>query len=150
MQMRQFRDLLVYDSELPVQPTTPLSGSSGAHGHSRGESQPSNNFHNLHQLQMTPSRTSSPQIQALSTEAQSTPDLCPTPNPPLSPAVMGTAQAAFAAKEEGDAVTVSHEDLDGEFNQFDLGLENSSLQERGTCLFDEFLVLDDFATFYLR
>jgi hypothetical protein len=54
------------------------------------------------------------------------------------------------AKDAGDTVTIFHNDLDGESNQFARGLENSLLQERETCGFDEFVALNDFATLYLR
>ncbi|KAJ5679038.1 hypothetical protein N7462_007282 [Penicillium macrosclerotiorum] len=161
-QMRQFRDRLASAPELPVQhlaqpaaPAASISGPSGGHGHSRGQSQPSNNFRNLHLLtqgthlaQMAPSSTSSPRIEALSAETQSTPDFCPTPNTPLSPTAVGTAHSTPPTKEEGDGVMVSHEELDPDFNefsQFALGLGNSSLQDREPFGFDEFVALDDFA-----
>lgn len=89
-------------------------------------------------------------MQALSTENQSTPYFFPTPNPPLSPAVMNMAEVASVAKEAGDTVTIFHEYMDGESNQFALGLGNSLLQEWETCGFDEFVALNDFATLYIR
>ena len=162
IQMRQFRDRLASAPELPVQhiapqpaPAASISGPSGG-GHSRGKSQPSNNVHRLnlltqgtHLAQMVPSGTSSPKVEAFSAETQSTPDFCPTPNTPLSPTAVGTAQADPSFKTEGDGVMVSHEELDPDFNefsQFALGLGNSSLQERDFNGFDEFVALDDFGT----
>ncbi|KAJ5585098.1 uncharacterized protein N7459_004898 [Penicillium hispanicum] len=165
IQMRQFRDRLASAPELPVQqpvapgvPPASISGPSSGHGHghSRGQSQPSNNFHNLHLLtqgthlsQMAPSSHSSPRV--LSAETQSTPDFCPTPNTPLSPTALGTAQAVPTPKQEGDGVMVSHEPLDPDFNefsQFALGLGNSSnpLQEREPFGFDDFVAIDEFGT----
>ncbi|KAJ5157376.1 uncharacterized protein N7482_008476 [Penicillium canariense] len=164
IQMRQFRDRLASAPEMPVQhiappaaPAASISGPSGGLGHSRGQSQPSTNFHNLHLLtqsthlaQMAPSSTSSPRIEALSAETQSTPDFCPTPHTPLSPTALSTAQGVPVVKQEGDGVMVSHEELDpdyNEFSQFALGLGgNSSLQEREPFGFDEFVALDDFGT----
>lgn len=166
MQMRQFRDRLASAPELPVQnaaappaPPASISGpSSHAHGHSRGQSQPSNKFHNLHLLtqstrfsQMAPSRHSSPHIESLSAETKSTPDFCPTPSSPLSPTAIGTTQPGSNVKvdAEGNGVMVSHEGLDPDFNefsQFALGLGNSTLQEREFSGFDDFVALDDYAT----
>lgn len=163
VQMRQFRERLASAPELPVQhaaapsaPAASISGPSSGHGHSRGQSQPSNNLHHLHLLtqgthlsQMAPSSSSSPRIESLSAETRATPDFCPTPNTPLSPTAVGTAHAAPAAKVEGDGVMVSHEELDPDFNefsQFALGLGNSSLQERDLSGFDEFVALDDYAS----
>lgn len=169
IQMRQFRERLASAPELPVQhlapPATPaasISGPSSGHGHSRGHSQPSNNFHNLHLLtqgthlgQVAPSSTSSPKIESLSAETQSTPEFCPTPNTPLSPTALGTAQGESVVKLEGDGgdggdgVMVSHDGLDPDFNefsQFALGLGNTSLPEREPFGFDEFVALDDFGT----
>lgn len=159
VQMRQFRERLASAPELPVQqaatPAAPAASLSG-HGHSRGQSQPSNNIHNLHLLtqgthlsQMVPSSSNSPKIESLSAETQSTPDFCPTPNTPLSPTAVGTTRAAPPVKDEGDGVMVSHEELDPDFNefsQFALGLGNSSLQERDFSGFDEFVALDDYAS----
>lgn len=161
IQMRQFRDRLASAPELPVQHVAPqpapasISGPSGG-GHSRGKSQPSNNIHHLnlltqgtHLAQMVPSGNNSPKVEAFSAETHSTPDFCPTPNTPLSPTAVGTAQADPSFKVEGDGVMVSHEDLDPDFNefsQFALGLGNSSLQERDLNGFDEFVALDDFGT----
>jgi hypothetical protein len=98
---------------------------------------------------MVPSGNSSPKVEAFSAETHSTPDFCPTPNTPLSPTAVGTAQADPSFKVEGDGVMVSHEELDPDFNefsQFALGLGNSSLQERDLNGFDEFVALDDFGT----
>lgn len=166
IQMRQFRDRLASAPELPVQhaaappaPAASISGPSSAHGHSRGQSQPSNNFHNLnvltqgttHLSQMAPSSSHSPKIESLSAETQSTPSFCPTPNTPLSPTAIGTTQTVPAAKVEAndDGLMVSHEELDPDFNefsQFALGLGNSSLPERDFSGFDEFVALDDYAS----
>ena len=167
IQMRQFRERLASTPELPVQhlaqqqvaPAASISGPSGGNGHSRGHSQPSNNIHNLHLLtqgtylaQVAPSSSSSPKIAALSAETQSTPEFCPTPNTPLSPTALGTAQGGAVDKLEGnggDGVMVSHDGLDPDFNefsQFALGLGNTSLPEREPFGFDEFVGLDDFGT----
>lgn len=160
IQMRQFRDRLASAPELPVQqpnapsaPAASISGPSGLHGHSRGQSQPSNNRHNLHLLtqgthlnQMASSSNGSPKMSA---ETQSTPDFCPTPNTPLSPTAIGTAQMVQTTKVEGDGMMVSHGALDpdyNEFSQFALGLGNSSLQERDFSGFDEFVALDEYGT----
>lgn len=166
IQMRQFRERLASAPELPVQhlarhvpPTASISGPSGGYGHSRGHSQPSNNLNNLHLLtqgtylaQVAPSNTSSPKIEALSAETQSTPEFCRTPNTPLSPTALGTAQGGAVVKPEvdgGDGVMVSHDGLDPDFNefsQFALGLGNTSLPEREPFGFDEYVALDDFGT----
>jgi hypothetical protein len=166
IQMRQFRERLASAPELPVQhlaqpiaPAASISGPSGGHGHSRGHSQPSNNIHNLHLLtqgthlaQVAPSNTSSPKVESYSGETQSTPEFCPTPNTPLSPTALGTAQGEAVAKLEGDGgdgVMVSHEELDPDFNefsQFALGLGNTSLPEREPFGFDEFVAMDDYGT----
>lgn len=168
MHMRQFRDRLASAPEMPVQqpvappqPMASVSGPSGGHGHSRGQSQPSKNFHNLHlltqgtpvaqaQAQMAPSSNSSPKVESsLSAETQSTPDFCPTPNTPLSPTAVGTATSVPAAKDEGDGIMVSHDQLDpdyNEFSQFAMGLGNSSnpLQEHESFGLDDFVILDEF------
>lgn len=166
IQMRQFRERLASAPELPVQhlappiaPAASISGPSSSHGHSRGHSQPSNNFHNLHLLtqgthlaQVAPSNTSSPKIESYSAETQSTPEFCPTPNTPLSPTALGTGPGGAVVKlegEGGDGVMVSHEELDpdyNEFSQFALGLGNTSLPEREPFGFEEFVALDDFGT----
>ncbi|KAJ6110217.1 hypothetical protein N7486_002452 [Penicillium sp. IBT 16267x] len=150
MQMRQFRDRLASAPEFPITHTIPQPPASHSHshhptasisgpsGHSRGQSQPRNQFHNLHlltqgthlaQAPMAVSSNSSPKIESLSAETQSTIDFCLTPNTPLSP----RAVAAPPAKNE-EGVMVSHEELDPDFNefsQFALGLDgNSSLQDR--------------------
>ncbi|KAJ6021023.1 hypothetical protein N7540_006527 [Penicillium herquei] len=170
MHMRQFRDRLASAPELPltqiatpsatpaIAPTATASISAPS-GHSRGHSQPSNNFHNLHLLTQSThlaqahmalqSSTSSPKIETFSAETQSTPDFCPTPNTPLSPMAVGQIQPV---KEEGDGVmvSVSHEQLDPDFNefsQFALGLDgNSSLQDREPFGFEDFVTLDEFAS----
>lgn len=170
IQMRQFRERLASAPELPVQqiptpapsapaPAPTVSASiSGPSGHSRGHSQPSNNYHSLQLLtqgthlaaQMAPqSSNGSPRAEALSAETQSTPDFCPTPNTPLSPTAtsFGNRVMAMPGKQE-DGLMVSGEELDPDFNefsQFALGLGNSS-QERETFGFDDFVTLDDFTT----
>lgn len=164
IQMRQFRDRLASAPELPVQQTAPLphpaasiSGPSTSHGHSRGQSQPSNNFHNLHlltqgtQLAHLPSSNTSPtspRIESLSAKTQSTPDFCPTPNTPLSPRAVATAQPVSTAKE-GDGIMVSHDQLDpdyNEFTQFAMGLDHGShsFQDHDTYGIDDFVMLDEF------
>lgn len=168
IQMRQFRDRLASAPEIlplsaaaPPAPAASISGPSTATGHSglghsRGSSQPTNTSHSLHLLtqgthlsQMGPSNTSSPRIESLSAETQSTPDFCPTPNTPLSPSVVGVMPATMSTNKEGETVMVSHEELDpdyNEFSQFALGLGNSSLSEREPFGFDDFVALDDFGT----
>ncbi|KAJ5785536.1 uncharacterized protein N7503_010748 [Penicillium pulvis] len=164
MHMRQFRDRLASAPEFPIthaipqppasHPHHPTASISGPSGHSRGHSQPSNHFHNLHlltqgthlsQTPMAVSSNSSPKIESLTAETQSTVDYCPTPNTPLSP----TAVSAQPVKNE-EGVMVSHEELDPDFNefsQFALGLDgNSSLQDREPFGFEDFVTLDEFAT----
>ncbi|KAJ5760559.1 hypothetical protein N7520_007715 [Penicillium odoratum] len=157
MHMRQFRDRLASAPEFPlthaaVHPPTATASISGPSGHSRGHSQPSNQFHNLHLLtqsthlatSVAPSSNNSPKIESLSAETQSTVDFCPTPSTPLSP----TAVTAQNAKNE-EGVMVSHEELDPDFNefsQFALGLGDSSLQDREPFGFEDFVTLDEFAT----
>ncbi|KAJ5084475.1 hypothetical protein NUU61_009054 [Penicillium alfredii] len=170
MHMRQFRDRLASAPELPLQPSAVSASVSGpsrsqghraSHGHSRGQSQPTNPFHNnlqlltqgTHLAQMPhASRPASPKVEALSAGTKSTPDFCPTPNTPLSPTTAAHAMpvAAPVSKEEGDdGVMVSHEDLDPDFNefsQFALGLGNTSFGDRETFGFDELVTLEDFTT----
>ncbi|KAJ5085424.1 hypothetical protein N7532_010195 [Penicillium argentinense] len=172
LHIRQFRDRLASAPELPMHngmpPVSvpsisgPGTGTGTGHtglGHSRGSSQPSNrhSFHNLHLLtqgthlaQMAPSSTSSPKIESLSAETQSTPDFCPTPNTPLSPTALAAVHTTVPTTKEDDGVMVSHEELDpdyNEFSQFALGLGgNSSLQERESFGFDEFVTIDEFGT----
>ncbi|KAJ5083632.1 hypothetical protein N7456_013059 [Penicillium angulare] len=163
MQTFQFRDRLQSAPEGSgthvTHPVASASISGPSSGHSRGRSQPTNNFHNLHLLTQGThlaqthlagqSSNSSPRIEALSAETQSTPDFCPTPNTPLSPMAMGPTQTV---KQEGEEVMVSvpHQELDPDFNefsQFALGLDgNSSLQDRDAIGFDEFFTIDEFAT----
>ncbi|KAJ5625642.1 hypothetical protein N7510_001951 [Penicillium lagena] len=163
IQMRQFRDRLASAPELPMQQpqqhhlsAPPMVVSeSVSHGHSRGKSQPNNNFRNLHLLTQgtniaaARSRASSPKVESFTAETKSTPDFCPTPNTPLSPTAVATQEPV---KQEGDGIMVSHEELDPDFNefsQFALDLGNSShphLGEREPFGFDEFVALDDFAT----
>ncbi|KAJ5947207.1 hypothetical protein N7466_000222 [Penicillium verhagenii] len=166
MHMRQFRDRLASAPEFPIshhsipQPPQhhqhPTASISGPSGHSRGHSQPTNQFHNLHLLTQsthlahTPmaavSSSSSPKIESLTAETQSTVDFCPTPNTPLSP----TAGATTRLVKNEQGVMVSHEELDPDFNefsQFALGLGgNSSLQDREPFGFEDFVTLDEFAT----
>ncbi|KAF7712058.1 Uncharacterized protein PECH_004716 [Penicillium ucsense] len=176
IQMRQFRDRLASAPELSVQhlaqpsqhpmaPTASISGPSSGHGHghSRGHSQPSNNPRNnlqlltqgTHLAHLTPSNTSSPQVESFSTETQSTPEFCPTPNTPLSPTAMNTLHnGGLVPKMDGDGgegLMVSHEESDPDFNefsQFALGLPtgSGSFSDREPFGFDEFVALDDFGT----
>ncbi|CAI7656887.1 hypothetical protein N7533_002743 [Penicillium manginii] len=160
-QMRQFRDRLASAPELPMHsavaqqaPAASISGPSGL-GHSRGSSHPTNNFHNLqlltqgtHLAHMGLSNTSSPKIEAISADTQSTPDFCPTPNTPLSPTTIGVMPATMPPTKDGETV-FSHEELDpdyNEFSQFALGLGTSSPLEREPFGFDEFVALDEFGT----
>ncbi|OQE15425.1 hypothetical protein PENSTE_c028G02412 [Penicillium steckii] len=166
-QMRQFRDRLASAPELPLHSTAPpapaasISGPSTSTGHSglghsRGSSHPTNNFHNLqlltqgtHLAQMGPSNTSSPKIEALSAETQSTPDFCPTPNTPLSPTTIGVMPTTMSTTKDGETDMVAPElDPDyNEFSQFALGLGgNSSFSDRDAFGFDEFVALDEFGT----
>lgn len=171
-QMHQFRDRLASAPELPLQqhtaPPIPSASISGptvhgpTHGHSRGQSQPSNNFHNLNLLnqtthlshsQIAPSSLSSPKVEALSAGTHSTPDFCPTPNTPLSPTT-ATAHATVlpGGKVNGDGIMVSHEGMDPDFtdfSQFAFHLGNSTvpLSDRDQPFgFDDLLSVDDFTS----
>ncbi|KAJ5224929.1 uncharacterized protein N7469_008432 [Penicillium citrinum] len=166
-QIRQFRDRLASAPELPLHSTAPpapaasisgpstSSGHSGL-GHSRGSSHPTNNFHNLqlltqgtHLAQMGPSNTSSPKIEALSAETQSTPDFCPTPNTPLSPTMIGVMPTTMSTTKEAETDMVAPElDPDySDFSEFAYGLGgNSSLSDRDAFGFDDFVALDEFGT----
>ncbi|OQE30495.1 hypothetical protein PENFLA_c003G05968 [Penicillium flavigenum] len=171
-QMHQFRDRLASAPELPLQhsaappiPSASISGPTGhspTHGHSRGQSQPSNNFHNLSLLtqtthhshsQIAPSSLSSPKIEALSAGTHSTPDFCPTPNTPLSPRT-ATANATMSpgGKVNSDGIMVSHEGMDPDFtdfSQFAFHLGNSTvpLSDRDQPFgFDDLLAVDDFTS----
>ncbi|KAJ5982342.1 hypothetical protein N7451_012442 [Penicillium sp. IBT 35674x] len=158
-----FRDYLASVPEFPITHTIPQSPAfhphhptasiSGPNGHSRGHSQPSNPFHNLHllmqgthlaQTPMAVSSNSSLKIES-PTETQSTMDFCPTPNTPLLP----VAVFAQPAKNK-DGVMVLDEELDldlSEFSQFALELhENSSLQDLEQFEFKDFINLDELAT----
>ncbi|KAJ5748198.1 uncharacterized protein N7511_009894 [Penicillium nucicola] len=177
---RQFRDRLASAPELPlhqaprIAPSASISGptpSAGAHGHahpmghSRGQSQPSNNFHNLHlltqstHLAMPASSASSPRIEALSAETHSTPDFCPTPHSPMSPTAVATqmsmpsmpAPAKMDGTGHGDGIMVSNEGMDADysdFSQFALHLENSTvpLSDREPFGFDDFVTVDEFTS----
>lgn len=169
-QMRQFRDRLASAPEMPMQHTVPplpsnsISGPTGhgpTHGHSRGQSQPSNNY-NLHLLtqstnlahpQIPTSSANSPKVEALSAGTHSTPDFCPTPNTPLSPTT-ATMHATMSqdGKVDGDGIMVSHEGMDpdfSDFSQFALHLGNSSvpISDREQPFgFDDFLAVDDFTS----
>ncbi|KAJ6136185.1 hypothetical protein N7512_001345 [Penicillium capsulatum] len=155
-QMRQFRDRLASAPELPVQQTAPLphpaaSISGPSHGHSRGQSQPSNNFHNLHLLTQSTTlahmasssnnSSHSPRIESLSAETQSTPDFCPTPNTPLSPTTVDHSRLLPPERMK--------ETLDpdyNEFTQYAMGLDQSShpFPEHETYGIDDFVMLDEF------
>jgi hypothetical protein len=179
---RQFRDRLASAPELPlhqpprVAPSASISGptpSAHSHGHghgqslghSRGQSQPSNNFHNLHlltqstHLAMPASSASSPRIEALSAETHSTPDFCPTPHSPMSPTAVATqmnvpslpAHVKMDGNGQGDGIMVSNEGMDADysdFSQFALHLGNSTmpLSERDTFGFDDFIAVDEFTS----
>ncbi|CDM33685.1 hypothetical protein DTO013E5_1459 [Penicillium roqueforti] len=167
-QMHQFRDRLASAPELPLQHTAPpipsasISGPTGhhpTHGHSRGQSHPSNNLHKLNLLtqttnlshsQVAPSSLSSPRIEALPAGTQSTPDFCPTPNTPLSPTAHATMSPG--AKFNSDGIMVSHEEMDPDFTDFSqfafhLGNSNVPLSDRDQPFaFDDLLALDDFTS----
>ncbi|CAI7676609.1 unnamed protein product [Penicillium palitans] len=171
-QMHQFRDRLASAPELPLQhtpaphiPSASMSGPTGhgpTHGHSRGQSQPSNNFHNLNLLtqsthishpQVAPSSLSSPKIEALSAGTHSTPDFCPTPNTPLSPTTVTVhATMSHGGKVDGDGIMVSHEGMDPDFTDFSqfafhLGNPTVPLSDRDQPFgFDDLLAVDDFTS----
>lgn len=134
LQMRQFRDRLASAPELPQH--APLPPGPTGPGHSRGQSQPSNNY-NLHLLtQTTNLLPASPKIEALSAGTHSTPDFCPTPNTPSPTATMH----AMDGKEDG--LMVSHEEMDPDFtdfSQFALHLGNSTVPDRESFGFDDFI-----------
>ncbi|KAJ5582101.1 hypothetical protein N7535_000721 [Penicillium sp. DV-2018c] len=162
-QMRQFRDRLASAPELSLQHAAPprlpsgsISGPTG-HGpshHSRGQSAPSNNFHNLQLLtqgthltssQIAPSSFSSPKMGAQSAGTHSTPDFCPTPDTPLSPTATMQAKMSPDDKVGGDGTMVSHEGLDpdfSDFSQFALHLGNSSDRDH-QFVFDDYLNVND-------
>ncbi|KAJ5514367.1 hypothetical protein N7463_003919 [Penicillium fimorum] len=171
VQMHQFRDRLASAPELPMQqhpapplPSASMSGPTGhgpTHGHSRGQSQPSNNFHDLHLLtqsthlshsQLAPSSIGSPKIEALSAGTHSTPDFCPTPNTPLSPTATAHATILPAGKIGGDGIMVSHEGMDPDFSDFSqfashLGNSTVPLSDRDQPFgFDDFIAVDDFTS----
>ncbi|KAJ5774469.1 hypothetical protein N7457_009365 [Penicillium paradoxum] len=169
IQMRQFRDRLASAPELPLQHAAPLlpsgsvagpTGHGPTHGHTRGQSQPSNNY-NLHLLtqttnfahsQIPPSSASSPKNEALSAGTHSTPDFCPTPNTPLSPTATMHATMSPGGKIGGDGIMVSHEGMDPDFtdfSQFALHLGNSAvpMSDREQPFgFDDFIAVDDFTS----
>ncbi|CAI7580978.1 unnamed protein product [Penicillium glandicola] len=172
VQMHQFRDRLASAPELPLQHTAPpipsasMSGPTGhgpTHGHSRGQSQPSNNFHNLNLLtqsthlshaQVAPSGFSSPKIEALSAGTHSTPDFCPTPNTPLSPttAAVHATMSPPVGKVNSDGIMVSHEGMDPDYNDFSqfafhLGNTDVPLSDRDQPFgFDDLITVDDFTS----
>ncbi|KAJ5185102.1 hypothetical protein N7472_009942 [Penicillium cf. griseofulvum] len=171
VQMHQFRDRLASAPELPMQqhtaPPLPSASMSGptchgpTHGHSRGQSQPSNNFHDLHLLtqsthlshsQIAPSSLGSPKIEALSAGTHSTPDFCPTPNSPLSPTTAAHTTISPVGKVGGDGIMVSHEGMDPDFTDFSqfashLGNSTVPLSDRDQPFgFDDFIAVDDFTS----
>lgn len=182
---RQFRDRLASAPEFPLHqaprvvpsgsisgPTPTPSGHDPTLGHSRGQSQPSNNFHNLHlltqstHLAMPASSTSSPKIEALSAETHSTPDFCPTPHSPMSPTAVTTQMSMPTmpapvkmdggngngnGNGNGDGIMVSNEGMDADysdFSQFALHLGNSTvpLSDREPFGFDDFIAVDEFTS----
>ncbi|KAJ5130801.1 uncharacterized protein N7515_006840 [Penicillium bovifimosum] len=164
-QMRHFRDRLASAPELSLQHAAPpplpsgsISGPTTGHGHSRGQSQPSNSFHNLQLLtqsthltgsHVAPSSVSSPKMEAQSADTHSTPDFCPTPNTPLSPTATMQAKMSPDDKAGGNGTMVSHEGLDpdfSDFSQFALHLGNSTvpLSDRDhQFVFDDYLNVND-------
>ena len=171
---RQFRDRLASAPELPlhqaprVAPTGSTPTSSG-HGptfsHSRGQSQPSNNFHNIHLLTqsthfaMPASSASSPRIEALSAETHSTTDFCPTPHSPMSSTAVATQMSMPVSVKtdggngngNGDGYLVSNDGMDSDysdFSQFALHLRNSTVgpSEREAFGFDDSIAGDEFTS----
>lgn len=175
---RQFRDRLTSAPELPLHqapqiapsgsisgPTPTPSGHGPTLGHSRGQSQPSNNFCNLHLLtqsthfDMPASSASSPRIEALSAETHSTPDFCPTPHSPMSPTAVATQMGMPAPVKtdggngngNGDVNMVSNEGMDADysdFSQFALHLGNSTVpfSDREQFGFHDFIAVDEFTS----
>ncbi|KAJ5544054.1 hypothetical protein N7494_005333 [Penicillium frequentans] len=146
-------------------PTPTPSGHGPTLGHSRGQSQPSNNFCNLHlltqstHLDMPASSASSPRIEALSAETHSTPDFCPTPHSPMSPTAVATQMGMPAPVKtdggngngNGDVNMVSNEGMDADysdFSQFALHLGNSSVpfSDREQFGFHDFIAVDEFTS----
>lgn len=168
---RQFRDRLASAPEFHQAPRVTPSGSHTGptptpSGHSRGQSQPSNNFHNLHlltqstHLAMPASSASSPKIEAQSAETHSTPDFCPTPHSPMSPTAVATQMSMptmpapvklDGENGNGDGIMVSNEGMDADysdFSQFALHLGNSTvpLSDREPFGFDDFIAVDEFTS----
>lgn len=146
VQMHHFRDRLASAPEFPVQPQpiaaptpTPVT-----HGHSRGQSQPSSSFHNLHLLTQSThlhAPTVSPKVEAFSAESHSTPDFCPTPHTPVSPMT--------GAPVKAEDFVPTQVDLDySEFSQFALNLESGMmpLEREAQFGFDDFIAGDDFTS----
>ena len=175
---RQFRDRLASAPELPlyqaprVAPSGSISGSTptpSCHGptfsHSRGQSQPSNNIHNIHFLTqsahfaMPASSASSPRIEAPSAETHSTTDFCPTHHSPMSPTAVATQMSMPASvkmdggkgNENGDGILVSNEGMDSDysdFSQFALHLRNSTVgpSDREPFGFGDSIAVEEFTS----
>ncbi|KAJ5852098.1 uncharacterized protein N7529_011483 [Penicillium soppii] len=148
VQMRQFRDRLASAPDIlhhtpPAAPAAQTNGHSQtnshgqAHGHSRGQSQPSASFHNLHLL----TQSHVPKFEA-SEPTHS--DFCPTPHTPVSPMTAALkVELQPAVKVEADAMVSGELDPDfTDFSQFALHLGNVS--EREPFGFEDFA--DEFAT----
>ncbi|CAG8222713.1 unnamed protein product [Penicillium olsonii] len=145
VQMRQFRDRLASAPELPLQHQAPPPIPAGpTHGHSRGQSQPSSSFHNLHLLTQSThlhAPTVSPKVEAFSAESHSTPDFCPTPHTPVSP-------TNPTQKAEADFVSGQMDPDFTDFSQFAFDLGSSGLpSERDQPFgFDEYIAVDEFTS----
>jgi hypothetical protein len=135
VQMHHFRDRLASAPEALHQ-QTPAPGQS--HGHSRGHSQPSSSFHNLHLL----TQSHVPKVEPLS--AESSTDF-PTPHTPVSPTAVPKVEADPMVKVEADAMVSGELDPDyTDFSQFALHLGNVS--ERDQFGFEDFVAVDEFTS----
>jgi hypothetical protein len=135
VQMHHFRDRLASAPEVLHQ-QTPAPGQS--HGHSRGQSQPSSSFHNLHLL----TQSHVPKADALS--AESSTDI-PMPHTPVSPTAVPKLEADAMVKVEADAMVSGELDPDyTDFSQFALHL--GSVSERDQFGFEDFVAVDEFTS----
>jgi hypothetical protein len=132
VQMHHFRDRLASAPEVMHQ----THGQSL--GHSRGHSQPSSSFNNLHLL----TQSHVPKVEALSAESASD---FPMPHTPVSPTAVPKMETDVMAKVEGDAMVSGELDPDyTDFSQFALNLGNVS--ERDQFGFEDFVAVDEFTS----